>query len=391
MKEFFKRHSILITIVISIISIIIGNAIQYYKLVIGGILLLALYGFIFIILLLLDIIDNSINKKIQKKYESIVCKDDISLWESLYVKAYKNTADDEIVSVINRLQIKGINNVEVISGIKPVTLNYRHKGFLVYISIFENELIYRTDTPEKFDFVDDNDNFEKINRVDLSINSYNNLDEFYVELSNLMIKINESIDLFEDSNIDKISLKSTKISDIKRFRRENKIEGILILVLSIFLIVPFIFISYYCCLDLINGEYPIILGILALGIMDGFIIFSTTYSIFMLIKVRKISLDLGNQQLLKISGKPAKVIIGTEKYKHSKNIYMRYIKLVFLENGKRYPLTMICDYHCKKLHKKQIKIKIKDANYNIQYLRNSLIIVSGVESICSIIKKNIEV
>ena len=386
MKDFFYKHFGIISFIASILCIIIGSVFEFYKLLALGIVFLVGiiigYGMIYF----LDFLEFFTKKIKTRKYQKINAKKNKSLWEFLYLDAYNDNASRDFNNYIKVMKISGINNVNIApTSLGYIGLKYKPRGYDVFVCIYKDKLVYTIDTPYKFDYVLDNDDFEKRNVVNISINECSSLNDFYEKITVLLLQINDSISKFNNENESKINLPLKKIEEIRYFRFENKIMAIIILVLSSILVGFLFWLTYNLFID---ESVNLLLILLVIGI-DLLFLFVVVYSIMLLLYIGKISKDLGNQEISNIICSPYKVSFGDSRGKYSRVTNLHYLRLHICDNDKKYKLLMICNYSYKKINKKEIGRLIKEKKFTFKYLNNSLIIVSGSDYIDDLIKLNI--
>ena len=94
-----------------------------------------------------------------------------SLFEKLYVKAYNDTAI-EILQNIFELNCISVKNIDFDASYDNdyITFTFTHKTHKVYYHIFEEKIEYFIDSPEKYDHLTINQEYEKKHNINININ-----------------------------------------------------------------------------------------------------------------------------------------------------------------------------------------------------------------------------
>lgn len=329
-----------------------------------------------------------IKKLSHKKFKEFKEKPNLNLFEELYVKAYNDIAIEILENVFNYNSIDDVKNIDFDSSYdkKYITFCFEYKKHKVYYHIYEHKIEYYIDSPEKYDNLDINKEYEKISMINISINDFNSLEIFFNSLVDIFHKNIESIDKFE-YEADAFIIDKKTMDEILDYKDFNKSTNIFLNVLCLVMVLPMGFALTFYLIKEFNsiieqdGLAQTIIGIIALAFLDIFFVFSYIYSVYCLVKVKIIDTDIKKQNIEYITGKPIKVkfIKTSVGYRHSVHKFCSGIMLYF-DSPKKVKL-LFAHYFDIPSKEKQNKIKelIINKNYELTYYKRSKLIVKGME------------
>lgn len=316
-----------------------------------------------------------------KKYNELKIKEDCSLFEQLYVKAYYDESVLILDKIIKDNKIKHVYSLDFTSSYNNnyILFTFNHKRHSVYYKIYEDKVVYYIDSPKKYDHLDGNKEYEKKEMINISINDYDNLELFFNELIPNIKENLKKIDKFEeDINIVNISPKTLeKIQDYKCYVKEI---GLLLNVISILLL---LFMGWLTCWSIKEPEDNIFLYIIEV-IFDGFVIFAYILSLCEIRRSIILDKDIKNQMVDSIKGKPYKIKFITEdiRGKGRQTKFNSGIKLYFNDNGKNIRLILAQYFnYINKDDKKKLINEFMKKDLELKYYINSKVIVSGAEAL----------
>lgn len=335
---------------------------------------------------------NAHPKKIKKlshqKFRKLKEKENKSLFEELYVKAYNDTAIEILKQVFVSNNIENIKNIDFTATYdkKYIIFQFEYKKHIVYYHVYENKVDYYIDSPKKYDYLKENNEYEKKETIDIVINNYNSIETFLNNLLSRYIQNLNAIDKFEDET-EIIVIDQKTMDEIIDYKDFNKSMNIFLNILSIIFIgimfpLNYVFIKDFN--DITNDVlFKVIMAFICQISLDAFAIFSLVYSIYCLVKAKIIGNDIKVQNIDYINGKPYKVkILKTSVgYKHSVHKFCCGVKLYF-KDPKKINLVFAYYFEMPSL-KKQTTIKevLTNRNYELAYYKNSKVIVKGMETV----------
>lgn len=380
---------LILSFIFMILFLLIGIVFKNH--VISWVLTILLFIIIgYILYRLVDWYPNKLNQLSYNKFIKLKSKETTTTFEKLYINAYNDQANDILRNIITQNKIKHVHSLDFDAKAHHsyVSFSFNHKRHSVNYLIYEDKVEFFIDSPAKYDYIEMNKEHEKLKRIYVNINDFDSLEAFFTKLIPTIIKNINDIDQFED-NVNMINITKKTFDEIIDYKDHIKYNNILLVVLvSIFTIIISV-LTYWTISDIILGdEEGIILWGSIIGLFWSFIIYSYVYSITMLLHSRKITKDIKAQCVEKLVGKPykAKILMSSVGYKRSTFKFSCGIKLYF-NDPKNTKLILAHYFRPTKEEKKEIIDKILTKNMELQYYRNSKIIINGAEKIKKIINK----
>lgn len=337
-------------------------------------------------------------KSLKEKYDFYKTKDNPTLFEQLYVKAYNDSANDIMKKILSNNKIKHIINLDFdISNDKSIDLSFEYNKHSVYYHLYEDKVEYYIDSPLKYDHLEYNKEYEKTKEIIIDMNSYESIESYLLCLMPNIIENINSVEAFEENaaiiNINNDTFKS--ILDFKDFR---KTMAILLNIMALVLIIVSSLLTYFAFVDFLDsyknsGGYQLIFLVLIIGSFDLFVIFAYFISIYEFIEIKKLNKDIKQQNVSKITGKPYKIkflnqALGGIKYRRAIR-FCSGIKLYFNES-RHLKLTYVGYMRfLNKEERNKIKEKLMSKSLELEYYKNSKIITYGEEPIDKAIKRSL--
>jgi len=332
----------------------------------------------------------------KEKFDLLKNKNNKSLFEELYIKAYNDLAIDILQDVIDKNNIKNIHSLDFDASYdkRYISFDFNHKRHNVNYRIYDDKVIFFIDSPAKYDKLDINKKYEKEYTIDISINDYSTLEDFFERLipsiSDNLLKIDD----FEEKN--NIVIINNKTNDeILDYMGYYKYTCLLVRILSVILFIVMIIMNCVAVVDFTKSSnfvsefLPV--GI-CLVIIDIFVIFAYIYSITMIIYYKKLKFDIKNKVVESIKGKAckAKIVSASVGYKSNTTVFACGVKIYF-KSPKKEKLFFVHYFDVPTRKQKQEIINfIMKNELDLVYYIKSKIIVSGIWQIRKKIKKIIK-
>lgn len=380
------KNIISITVLILINLIILGVIILIGNVFIG--LILALISILISFLFYCkykDYNEKRKNKILNDKFHELKDKDNNTLYETLFIKAYNSLAIDIVKNIISQNKIEYIHKIqfEVEYNKDYITLSFEHKKHKVYYIIYKNKVVYFIHRASKYHHIEVCKEFEEAKMINICINNYETLESFFDTLIPSIKNNIEAIDEFENS-FNLVNIKNYILDEVIIYK--NYIKR---LAKQLFIVIMLYMIVLICAnIGIINGIMTdfnnIVLYINTFILLDGSFICVCIYNFYLYKKYKVIEKDIKTQDVLNIKAKPykAKLIIGSSY--HSRYRYVIGIKLYFKDN-----IKLILPYDLTVPNKEQkesiLKILVKN-ELELKYYKNSKLIVSGTEPLIKKIK-----
>ena len=121
-----------------------------------------------------------IKKLSHQKFQKLKEKNNKTIYEQLYIKAYNDTAIEILKEVFNYNDIKNINIIDFDASYNKeyITFYFEYKKHRVYYNIYEDKLEYYIDSPEKYDHLKINKEYEKTFKINIRINDFNSIQSY---------------------------------------------------------------------------------------------------------------------------------------------------------------------------------------------------------------------
>ena len=217
---------------------------------------------------------------LNKRFHELKEKENPTLFEKLYVNAYNDKAIGILRNIINVNKIGYIHNIDfdVVYNKEYVVFDFEYKKHNIVYYVYENKIVYYIDSPQKYDHLECNEEYEKPYEMKININEFDSLEDFFNSLiPNIEFNI-KTVDEFEENvNIVSINHKTLDdIEDLKGFYKEMRIHSTIWT--SIYCIMMGV-LNYFMIQDIFN-EFNLgwkIFGIILFIVMDGLGIFAIIY------------------------------------------------------------------------------------------------------------------
>ena len=167
------------------------------------------------------------NKKLQKHYHLLKQKENKTLYDYIFMNAFTN----KIVNVLkDDLKVKKIQNVNNLScyihRVNKIDIYFNYQKHYVKLFIYNDKITYQIDTPEEYDILESNKQFEQIKTIDVNLNIISYFDKFVDLFSNVIINIKQDIDTFKlDNKVDSF-FNGKILSNFEASTSYLKLEGI---------------------------------------------------------------------------------------------------------------------------------------------------------------------
>lgn len=355
-------------------------------------LLLVFFSVVFVFLVIFDYkFNNQKNMKV-KKYRKIRNKENKSIFEELFIKAFQNKLDDEIREITKEFDIKNIKNFEVeLIDKETIHIYYRYNRFTVYTYIKDDKVSYHIDTPEEYDGTKENKLFESKKYFSKKINDYNSVKEFLNEFALVTSSIQNDVNTFVDNNIVDDVFNGRLYHKLLNFSKVIKLEGFLCSILGFIMIGFFIYMFY---LGIFKWEYDgklfaTILGIIMCLFLTLFLFYMTFYGLQLLKIWFGMIKDIENREVCTIKDEVIKVKIKhDEASRYSRIRYIRYIKVYFKDLSVYIPFSNNEILNNPENIKKCVK-ECMIVNRELTYLKRSKVVIKGDNAFYAIVKKHL--
>ncbi len=318
------------------------------------------------------------NKKInifKTKIKDLKIKENKNLLEILYLNAYNDLAIDILAKVLKDNNIKHIYDIDF--DVDENSLNsyftYKYKSYVIENEIYEDKMISKME-------------LQKDKELQVNINDYNNLEEYF---NAIIPSINERLSLIDKNKENNIENKV--INEIYEYQDLNASQLKMTLILSIVTTPMFGVLTYFGIKESITifdeNIVNFIIFCIIISLLPGLIIFSYFYCILGLIKNKKLKKDIINNNISKLSGKTDKVRLITS------SIGIRYPNVLHFGSGfvlyfKKKKLKYIVNYSLpNRKQRKEIIKEILKSEFELTYYTNSNYICSNIKEIRKIIRR----
>ena len=328
-----------------------------------------------------------------EKFTNLKNKDNKTLYEQLYIKAYNDSAISILTTILETNNINNLKTIDFDASFDKdyITLTFEYKHHKVYYYIYENKVVYYIDSPEKYDYLEINKEYEKKTTLNIQINKYDSLENFFALFINNFNENIQSINNFEDT-VNVVAIDSKTKEEIIDYRDYIKSSNILLNILSIILIIMMVPLTYFAIKDyksIINEPLlRIILLFVSLIALNVLAFGSFIYSIYGVVYAKKITNDFKYQNIDYISGKPVKIkfIKGSVGSKRA-HTFCCGVKLYF--NDPKKVALMFTRYFDIPSYERQQKIKnsLLNTHYELIYFKNTKLIINGMEKYRKKLKK----
>lgn len=386
-KNILKNIFIIICIIVSIIYIILS---KNYKLAIK-LILMAIVLLISALIFTYSIIkEYFVNKKITKYYNFLKTKTDTTLFEECFILSFQNKLDNLIKLNLGKKKIKNINNLKTLNiNTNQISVTYKYIGFEVFIFLMKDEIYYTIDSPTRYDGIKNNIDFEKFQKIDLSLNNFILIDSLLLDIAELIYNINYKIDTFAKENLVDELFNGRLLNKLKDYlsflNREGLICTIFGLPLTLFFSwgIAMAFIDVNFKMDNPIGFYLVLILCPAISLL---FIYGFFHGISCLVIKQNFKKDFKQKRFLSTNNKPYKISIGKEKPgKYSNTMFLTYATIHYKKLTLILPLPRKAinnPKNMKKCYKECLKLQ-----KNLKYLPKSKIIIDGAEMYINIINK----
>lgn len=387
-EKFNIIFSIISLFGLSIAAIISHNYKALVVLLIIGILILGLY----LVSINLDFSDIIKNKKLKKHYQVLKQKENKTLYDYIFMNAFTN----KIVNVLkDGLKVKKIQNVNNLScyihRVNKIDIYFNYQKHYVELFIYNDKITYQIDTPEEYDILESNKQFEQIKTIYVNLNIISDFDIFVDLFSDVITNIKQDIDTFKLENKVDSFFNGRILSNFEASTSYLKLEGIVCTIGGIIFVPICSYIAYICYndtkmkLENIVGYYTgLIIMVIALILLIGVLIYGLNYVFKCFNMVRDIKL-----KRMSVINKPLKRvrIIYDQPGKYNRHRTLRYIKLYYDEITLLLPLK----YPESFIHvdKSELYDELLSVKTEIKYLTKSKLVVQGGSRYIQIVKKYI--
>ncbi len=331
--------------------------------------------------------------KLRKLYKELINKENKTLYDQLYIKAYNDEADELLEQYIYNIKNKKIYDFNIYPQVNYIVICYSYKGYDIYFNIFNDKYISYIDAPEKFDYVEERKEFEKKEITTLNFNTLNSMEEFFLLIYEKIKTINDKIDIFNKTIKLSILTNGKLLNNLYSYKHLCKVEsfvglfgGIFVCGLGVIFLITLLndktLFNEYIFRDLFE------LFLILLWIIFGIFVFIN--SIFWTIKLIQIKKDNKYKELSKFSGEITKVKLIIDPGYKSPISTLCAINIT-AKNETAEIRNLICPigscFVKGKLNKRKLKNKYLGRKIEVMFLKHSKVCVNGLSNIFKNVSK----
>jgi hypothetical protein len=212
-------------------------------------------------------------------------KENKTLYDYIFMNAFTNKIVNVLKDGLKVKKIKNVNNLSCyIHRVNKIDIYFNYQKHYVELFIYNDKITYQIDTPEEYDILESNKQFEQIKTIDVNLNIISDFDIFVDLFSDVITNIKQDIDTFKLENKVDSFFNGRILSNFEASTSYLKLEGIVCTIGGIIFVPICSYIAYICYndtkmkLENIVGYYTgLIIMVIALILLIGVLIYGLNY------------------------------------------------------------------------------------------------------------------